>query len=208
MPTLAQSLHSHDLGHLRIIAQLWGVDLLAKERGEAYEELAELLLEGQLVNEVIDALPTEARNALNALAQREGRMPWVAFIRRFGEAREVGPGHRDREEIHLNPISTTEVLYYRALLARAFFDSSSGAQEFAYLPDELLEIIRAREEDQVAPEIEFGHLAHPDQRARVTLADDHLLDDMTTVIAALRLGWDEPPFPLDTSLDFILDLFK
>ena len=31
MPTLAQSLHSHDLGHLRIIAEHWGIELAAPD---------------------------------------------------------------------------------------------------------------------------------------------------------------------------------
>ena len=33
-----------------------------------------------------------------------------------------------------------ETLFYRALLSRAFFDSESGAQEFAYIPDDLFKI--------------------------------------------------------------------
>jgi len=33
--------------------------------------------------------------------------------------------------------SPAEALFYRALLARAFFPTSDGLQEFAYIPDDL-----------------------------------------------------------------------
>jgi len=141
MPTLLQSLHKYDLGHLRIIAQLWGVELLAKESKEAREELSERLLNQELVREITESLPSDALNALEALVQNKGRLSWEVFTRQFGEIREVGAGRRDREKVHLNPISAAETLYYRAFLARTFFDTPKGAQEFAYLPDDLVEIL-------------------------------------------------------------------
>ncbi len=64
-------------------------------------------------------------------------MPLGTFTRRFGDVREVGPGKRDREQPHLHPNSATEILWYRALLAKAFFDTDKGPQEFAYIPDDL-----------------------------------------------------------------------
>ena len=50
---------------------------------------------------------------------------------------EAGPGRRDREQGYLNPVSAAETLFYRAFLGRAFFDTASGAQEFAYIPEDL-----------------------------------------------------------------------
>ena len=205
MPTLLQSLRKYDLSHLRIIAQLWGVELLAKESREAREELSDTLLSQELILEIVESLPTDARNALDALIQNKGRLSWEVFTRQFGKIREVGAGHRDREKVHLNPISAAEILYYRAFLARAFFDTPKGAQEFAYLPDDLVEHIAVGEQ-HTAPPQPLGHLARPNERAHIILANDHLLDDMTTLIASLRLGWDKPPYPLDTSLRFARDL--
>ena len=69
-------------------------------------------------------------------------MPWAAFARQFGEIREAGPGKRDREQGYLNPVSAAETLFYRAFLARAFFDTASGAQEFAYIPEDLAKLIK------------------------------------------------------------------
>lgn len=205
MPTLAQSLKKHDLVHLRILAEIWGVELSAGERDTARDELSEKLLNETLVAEVIEALPVEARDALTALLQNQGRIPWAKFARQYGEVREVGAGRRDREEIHLAPVSAAETLFYRALLARAFFDHPSGAQEFAYLPDDLLRIIQG-EEGPTAPVKLLGRLARPGERAHIILATDHILDDLTTLLAALRLGWEKPPFDLETSLRFARDL--
>jgi hypothetical protein len=137
MPDLAHSLPSKDLGFLRIVAGLWGLELASSEAPSALDELAEALCDAELAEEIVSTLPQEGRAALDALIERNGRMPWVAFTRRFGEVREMGPGKRDREQPHLNPASATEILWYRALVTKAFFDAEKGPQEFAYIPDDL-----------------------------------------------------------------------
>ena len=104
MTTLEQSLQKHDFGHLRIVAQLWGVELRAAERGTARTELSEKLLDPALTTEVTEALPTETRRALDSLTQNQGRILWGAFTREFGEIREFGAGKRDREKPYLTPI--------------------------------------------------------------------------------------------------------
>ncbi len=204
MPSLTQSLRNHDLGHLRILAQFWGIELQAGERNAIREELCEKMLDIELANEVIEALPEEASGALNALLKNQGRIPWAIFERQFGL--EVGAGKRDREAIHLKPVSAAEILFYRALLARAFFDSESGAQEFAYIPDDLLKILPVRTRSDASQPKEYGRPARAEERKEIYLASDHLLDDLTTLLATLRMGWDESPFPLKASHRFIRDL--
>ncbi len=138
MPSLAKTLPATDLGFLRIIASLWGVELTAADPVAASVELADAMYDAELLDEVVSTLPKDGRAALAALAGAGGRIPWGTFTRRFGEVREMGAGKRDREQPHLHPASAAEVLWYRALLARAFFDTEQGAQEFAFIPDDLL----------------------------------------------------------------------
>jgi len=138
MPDLIQSLQKQDIGHLRIIAELWGVEIESPETDAALKELSAALLDPKLVSEIVDSLSPDARSALDALAAAGGKLPWAAFTRQFGELRLAGPGRRDREQVHLNPASAAEALFYRALLARAFFDTPNGPQEFAYIPDDLV----------------------------------------------------------------------
>src|ERR1700690_3602093 len=142
MPDLFHALQGYDLGYMRIVAELWGFELESRDLASATKELAFHLLESQLVAEIISSLPPEAHNALNTLAAAGGRIPWAKFTRQFGDVREMGAGKRDREKPQFKPNSTAEVLFYRALLGRAFFETTNGAQEFGYIPEDLLSPIQ------------------------------------------------------------------
>jgi hypothetical protein len=198
MPDLFHSLLNHDLGHLRIIEGLWGLELESNETDSAREELSASLLKFELVAELIDSLPPTARTAITALANSKGRIPWSTFTRQYGNIREMGAGKRDRERPHLKPASTAEALFYRGLLARAFFDTEKGPQEFAYIPDDLLAIINREEKKdgrRKMPGEELGREAVPAEKAHVIPSNDHILDDATTLLAALRLGHETKPDP-------------
>ena len=206
MPNLFQSLLNRDLGHLRIVAQFWGIELQEGERKAAHKELCERLIDTELANELLETLPNDARRAVQTLAQNGGKLAWSAFERQFGSIREAGPGKRDREAIHLNPVSAAEVLFYRALLARAFFDTENGAQEFAYIPDDLLEILPVGAQGLAPLQNQYGRLARPEERTQIIPSNDHILDDLTTLLAALRTGQSEDAYLLDTSPRFARDL--
>jgi hypothetical protein len=186
MPDLVQLLRSQDLGHVQIVAELWGLELRPNELESGAEAAAALMQDARLAGEVIEALEPRARGALTALLQAGGRMPWATFARQFGDVREMGAGRRDREKPHLQPASAAEVLFYRALLGRAFFETGKGPQEFAYIPEDLLGLLR-----KGAPAL--GHLAEapgrpvaPAEHSRLLAAGDRILDEATTLLAALR----------------------
>ncbi len=211
MPDLIQSLQDRDLGHLRIVASLWGLTLVSTDMKSVLEEVRTGLLDPGLCREVIESLPQEAALALQAMTEAGGRLPWPGFTRRFGEIREVGPGRRDREQVYLNPISAAEVLFYRALLGRAFFDTPGGPQEFAFVPDDLLPLIQihgtaekmnqdARTSSMPLPEIKgsgepLGRLATPIERTIPVLSNDRILDDACSLLAARRSGETALPSP-------------
>ena len=185
MPDLIYSLQGRDLSHLRMVAELWGVDLKAPDSRSGRQALVKTLLNPISVEDNIELLPDEARSALDELLRNDGRMPWSLFTRRFGEIREMGPARRDREQPHLKPKSVVEVLWYRALVARAFFDTSSGPQEFAYIPDDFLTLLPAPQE-RVG--ITLGRAASQLERTHPVAANDRVLDLACTLLAALRLG--------------------
>ena len=64
MPDLFDSLLKQDIGHLRIIAELWGLELKSTEADAAREELSVSLLEPELLAEIVDSLPPEANSAV------------------------------------------------------------------------------------------------------------------------------------------------
>jgi hypothetical protein len=190
MPDLIQSLQSYDLGHLRIVAGFWGLEVVSPDSQAALQELSVGLLDAQLLAEIMETLPPEARLAVEALTAGQGRLPWGEFTRKFGELRDAGAGRRDREQIYRQPVSPAEVLFYRALLGRAFFETPSGPQEFAYIPDDLLSLLPTKDaQAQSAP----GRLASPQERTHPKLASEQILDDACTLLAAMRMGWDTLP---------------
>ena len=211
MPDLLHSLLKQDLGHLRIVAGLWGIELESVDTDAAMKKLSASLLDPELAAELIDSLAPDAQTTLAALMDAGGRIPWAIFVRQFGEIREMGAGKRDRERPHLKSASPAETLFYRALLARAFFDTETGPQEFAYIPDDLFSLIQAgRGGSRSAPTKDepLGHGATPGEKYHILSADDHIIDDATTLLAALRLGREISPNPKLLSLLHTAGLLK
>jgi hypothetical protein len=183
VPSLEYVLRDYDLGLLKIIAERWGVELRAPTQREAAEEIAAQMLQPPLVREIVDALPPEACAAL-AVIQREGRQPLAQFARNYGELRAMGPARRDREQPWLNSPSLTETLWYRGLIARAFFDDGHGPQEFFFIPDDLRPLIPIR---TTAPQIPPppGHPAPSPAAYHSSL--DLAPDDAATLLAYLQI---------------------
>lgn len=187
MPDLLQSLQSADIGQLHIIADLWGLPIKFSEVRQGRQKLAAALLDKTLVAEIVEALPQEARGALADLQASGGRQTWSQFIQKFGEVREMGSGRRDRQQPHFNPTSAAELLWYRALIARAFFETPNGTQEFVYLPEDLLPLLpRAGRQENV----QLSRPATPAERGHPLPASDEILDHAATLLAALRLKFD------------------
>lgn len=183
MPILQTALRDQDLGFLQIIASLWGIRITRRDVGSARQDLLDELLDAELVEEVVNALPQNAREALNELMQHTGRLPWARFSQKHGLIRQMGQARRDRDRPWENGPSPVEMLYYRGLIALAFMESTDGLQEFAYIPDDLLGLI-----PPLKPLIEqaVGRPAADQDCAQVREADDSILDDLTTILAALR----------------------
>jgi len=127
MPDLSHSLLKQDIGHLRIIAEFWGLELESVDVDSAREELSASLLDFELLNELMDSLSPQADLAITDLVNSGGKITWQAFTRKYGDIREMGAGKRDRERPHLKPSSTSEMLFYRGILARAFFETDKGS---------------------------------------------------------------------------------
>jgi hypothetical protein len=200
MPSLFQSFQHSDLGFLRIVAGLWGVELQSQEPAQAAKELADSLLDPDLLIEILTSLNPQARSAVAALTASNGRISWPAFIRQFGAIREMGAAKRDREKPYLEPASASEVLWYRGLLHRAFFESERGPQEFAYIPEDLRAQVQAWQQgagkgDEGLPALPKAALpdapgrgATPGEKKHILPATDRILDDATSLLAALRIG--------------------
>jgi hypothetical protein len=181
MPDLAESLQGRDLGHLRIIAELWGIELNEQDAHEALVHLIAFLLSSARVEKIAGNLSPQAQVALSELASHAGRLPWAQFTRIYGEVREMGVAKRDREHPHKQPVSAAEELWYHGIVAKAFFDTPAGPEEFAYIPDDLLaQLPKATE---VEPFL-MGRQASAAEYATVYPANDQLLDHACSLWAA------------------------
>jgi hypothetical protein len=184
MPDLKHSLRTQDLVFLNIIAAFWGVDLSAPDARSALPELIQQIGDPEQILEIVESLPSSTREALDALIENGGWMAWSRFIRLYGQLREVGPGRRDREKPYLEPVSPTEVLWYRGIIGRDFLRREGSLQECAYVPDDLLEHLPPVASTGPEPP---GRAASPAETTHIIPANDRILDHACTLLAALRL---------------------
>jgi hypothetical protein len=184
MPDLLHHLQNRDLGFLRIVAEVWGLELAASDAYAAAGQLALTMLSSREAADLLESLPGETRSALDDLLRNRGSLPWAMFTRRHGEVREMGAGRREREKPHHRPISAAERLWYCGILGRAFFDTPSGPQEMAYLPDDFAARLPAPTAPLPKP---LGRPASQAEKATPFPANDSILDHACTLLAALRL---------------------
>ena len=183
MPDLFHTLHEYDLGFLKMIASAWGMELDAPDAETALPVLVAAMSNRLLAQEIIETLPDAARQAVHALLNNQGQLSWSLFCRRFGEVRSLGAGKRDRERPDLHPASPAEVLWYRGLIGRAFFNLPPEPQEYAYIPKDLLALL---EPLSIADSLPFGSSAPKEYYTHITPANLRILDDACTLLAALR----------------------
>ncbi|MFQ5942739.1 MAG: helicase-associated domain-containing protein [Anaerolineales bacterium] len=179
MQTLAQTLQDHDRSHLKVIADLWGLDLPNDHQSMTIKGLSGAMLERTPV--FVETLPGSAKRALERIVQSGGRLPMEALVRRFGPLRDMGPGKRDRLEPWKEPASPLEMLWYRGLMSRAFADADGGPQEFGFVPDDLLDRMPAVS----SPEPRQLGEPVPDPK-RIIQSNSYAVDDSVTVLAAHR----------------------
>ena len=208
MPTLTDALRGRDLGFLKMVANAWGLEFSAPDTATALPQLVEGILGHQWRDDVLETLPRDAQAALQSLLKSEGRLSWALFTRRFGEVRPFGPGKREKERPDLKPISPAEMLWYRALIGRAFLPGDEPPMEYAYIPDDLLDLLAPLGQGGDAPP---GRPATPTETAHPRPANDRILDHACTLLAGCAWGcrwpaWTPPVGPCSAAL--LLELLK
>jgi hypothetical protein len=131
MPDLSESLQGRDLGHLRIIADLWGVDLSAPDARVGLQRLSPLLLDRGLLGEVLQTLPEKSCPGGDP-AQRWAHV-MEFFVRRYGEVEKWAPGAL-RAALSERTASATESLVSWLDWPRVLIPH--GPEEFAFIPDD------------------------------------------------------------------------
>jgi hypothetical protein len=187
MPRLLESLEGKDLGYLAFVAECWGIEVDWAGKKSGALALAKKLNNPRLFAEIYQALPEQAQSGLNQLQSKGGKMPWSQFEREFGSIRALGPGKRDKIQPQREPSSIAELLWYRALIGRAFLESANKLQEFAFLPEEIKKLVPAGKAKIIRS---FGRNASLNDRKVSNVSGTTLLDEMTSFIAATRSQLD------------------
>jgi hypothetical protein len=181
MKTLRECLADYDTVLLRAIAERLGVAFTTNHHAGMVEEIAQALLEGNLVSEVLGWLSHEERLALETLLSNGGRMRAHRFVQRFGNIRRFGPGSMAREAPWRTPVSPAEGLWYRGLISRAFAKEADVVVEFFFVPSDLRELLPP-------PQSEHKPFVVPlaDEPYTVAAGDPALVDDLCTLLAQVQ----------------------
>ncbi|BBB49413.1 hypothetical protein [Pelolinea submarina] len=185
MPTLIESIIDYEPDQLDMLAEQWGIQQELDPAKSAARQIAARLQDRELFDEVLQALPDKAYQALLRLARSGGRQPLDQFQRVFGELREMGAARREKVRPDRNPGSITEKLYYSGFIARAFLREGGQPQEFIYLPEEFQQFMSAEIERLESDNIPALPNYTP---ARVYTASDIILEHACTLLAGLRKG--------------------
>lgn len=178
MPPLGRTLQDYDLGHLRVIAEFWGLEMPPGRSAEAAEALAGKILQSEDVSEIVESLPEASRGAFEWLLAQGGRAPLTDLQLRFGPLSRAGAGRRDREKPWRDRQAALDGLLYRGLIGLAFYETPAGPREFAFVPDELLA--------RVGPRPSERHGGRSVPSPAIVLPAGGAADDAVTLLAALR----------------------
>ncbi len=213
MPDLRSSLSRMDFNQLKIVAEKWRLPFSAPDAREGVNQLVDHLLDFGALQEILETLTSPEKEALLWLDSLDGKDPWPHFTRRFGEVREMGAGRVDRERPDRDPISPAEGLWYRALVARGFFETDSGPLEFAYIPEDirgLMMVVLNPENSSQSREF-ICRKAVPRERKHQLLASDICLDHTCTLLSGWRMNLDPDihlPGVSQNEVDFYRTLFS
>lgn len=197
MPDLRATLRDYDEGVLMALSQIWRVEIKNLSAEEQLEALYQTMLDTGNNERVWDQLDESARRALQLLVSSSNKMQVRQFEHLYGQIRQMGRGKIEKEQPHQQPQNTAEMLYYRGFINKGFEQAPSGMRPIVYVPDDLAEVLPLHKtqyenlSDEILdlPEmvIDISPLEEADV-FDVRPADTSIVDDMTTLLAYLRIG--------------------
>lgn len=214
MTDLRQSLSKADFSHIKAVAEGWELKFTAPDARGGLTQLVDHLLGSDIFNDLRNTLSPEDQEALLWLDAQGGKALWDHFSRRFGDIREMGAGKLEREQPFRDPISPSESLWYRALIARGFLETDSGPQEFVYLPDDLREPVISQLgvlHPSGKSSSFISRKAAPREYALQVKTSANILDHLCTFLAGTRMPIDplvHLPGVTDLQLNFYQQLSR
>lgn len=179
------------------LARVWGLKDDGSDRDALLRALAGAMEDPERVAAVWNQLAAEQRSAIQILYHTPSRsMPVVHFARVAGEIRHMGSDEIARQNPISHPKSHAEALYYRGLISLRRENADTGLRTVLFVPPALAGLLPINEtsysgaddeddlDDGMSATIEALDENKLDD---VRLADTSIVDDMTTLLAFLRV---------------------
>lgn len=193
MKNLFATLHDYDPGMLPALAEFWRVASKSLSDDEMIRQLKDAMLNPEITEQAWDQLDEPARTALQLLVSSAGsRMKSGQFERFYGKIRKLGRAQIERERPHIQGESIAETLYYRGFIGEGFDKVEDNLIGFIFVPTDLIAALplhkttyESLDDGETEPEA-MPALGLVDAVDDVSRADTSIVDDMTTLLAALQ----------------------
>ncbi|HYO87757.1 MAG TPA: helicase-associated domain-containing protein [Candidatus Limnocylindrales bacterium] len=198
MPGMLPILRETEPGLIPGLARVWGLKEESADRDELLKALAAAMEDPERVVAVWSQLNAEQRSAIQILYHTPTRsMPAVHFVRVAGDIRHMGSDEIARQNPLQRPQSHAEALYYRGLIGLRRENADTGLRTVLFVPGALAALLPINETsyDKTDDDESFSGGAQvptiepleEDELEDVRTADTSIVDDMTTLLAFLRL---------------------
>lgn len=202
--SLLESLQEADEALLYALSHIWDVSLMEIPKEQHKRVITGAMLNPQNAEKVWGKLSEKARQAIQTLvAGKGGYMLTKQFEAIFGKLEKTGRA-KVQEELK-SPKTITSELYYRGILASGFTNATNNQDihPVYYVPEDLVKALPLHKtqyehlKDEIAEEIALlgGHDSEikplealdDDEIEGIVMANTSIVDDMTTLLAYLRL---------------------
>lgn len=194
MKNLFATLHDYDPGMLPALAETWRIDGKSLSDDELIRQLQAAMIDPESAEAVWDRLDEPARTALQLLvSSAQSRMKIGQFERFYGKIRKLGRAQIEREQPHTQGESIAETLFYQGFIGEGFDKVDDNLIGFIFVPPDLIAALPLHKtsydklgEAMDVPSEEMRALGLIDAVDEVSRADTSIVDDMTTLLAALQ----------------------
>lgn len=180
------------------LAQVWGVKDESADRDDRLKALAAAMEDPARVQQVWGGLSDEQRSAMQMIYHTPSRsLPSVHFERVAGQIRRMGSEEIARQNPAARPQGPAEALYYRGLISLRRENASTGMRNVLFIPAPLAPLLPINQttydrlDDEPSPAAGGSSPAleplGEDDLDDIRLADTSGVDDLTTLLAWLRL---------------------
>jgi len=184
MPTISETIQDYEIDQIEMIAEQWGIEDDIDPKKNVRKQLVDLLDNRNLFLDIIYALPSHEKTALQFVLDEGGKISASQFSRAYGVIREMGAAVREKDRPDRSPASVAENLFFKGIIGLSFFNEGDEVKEYYFLPEEFIKFLKSIQDDPsqivTLPALSKENISH------ILSASDKILDQICSLLAALR----------------------